>query len=44
VTGARKLQVVSRGVAGLTGSLPARLMQPWARAPIHTVWRHSEVQ
>jgi phytoene synthase len=44
VTGARKLQVVGRGVARLTGSLPARLMQPWASAPIHTVWRHSEVQ
>lgn len=44
VTGARKLQVVGRGVARLTGSLPARLMQPWAPAPIHTVWRHSEVQ
>jgi phytoene synthase len=44
VTGPRKLWVILGGVLHVTASMPARLMRPWSAAPIHRVWRHSELR
>jgi 15-cis-phytoene synthase len=44
VKGPRKLWVILRGVFHVISSTPARLMRPWSAAPIHRVWRHSEVR
>lgn len=44
VTGARKLWVILFGVLRVIASIPARLMRPWSAAPIHRVWRHSELR
>jgi phytoene synthase len=44
VTGARKLRVIFGGTLQVIASLPGRLMRPWSAAPIHRVWRHSEVK
>lgn len=44
VTGARKLWVILFGVLHVIASIPARLMRPWSAAPIHRVWRHSELR
>jgi 15-cis-phytoene synthase len=43
VTGPRKFWVILGGVLHVIASMPARLMRPWSAAPIHTVWRHSEL-
>jgi phytoene synthase len=44
VTGPRKLWVILGGVLHVIASMPARLMRPWSAAPIHRVWRHSELR
>jgi phytoene synthase len=44
VTGARKIRVVLRGVARLFGSVPARVTEPWAPAPLRIIWKFSNVQ
>ena len=44
VTGPRKLWVIFGGVLHVIASMPARLIRPWSAAPIHRVWRHSEVR
>jgi phytoene synthase len=44
VTGARKLRVVTRAILGLIRSLPARVAQPWAPAPLRVIWKYSDVQ
>ena len=44
VTGFRKLWVILGGVLNVIASIPARLVRPWSAAPIHRVWRHSELR
>ena len=44
VTGRRKLWVILGGVLHVIASMPARLIRPWSAAPIHGVWRHSELR
>ena len=44
VTGGRKLWVIIGGVLQVIASIPLRMMQPWSAAPIHMIWRHSEVR
>jgi 15-cis-phytoene synthase len=44
VTGRRKLWVMFGGVLEVIASMPARFIRPWSAAPIHTVWRHSELR
>jgi hypothetical protein len=44
VTGARKIWVVLRAVAGLIRSVPARWFQPWSPAPLRAIWKASNVQ
>jgi phytoene synthase len=44
VTGPLKIWVVSRGVLGLTRSVPGRLWQPWSPAPLRMVWKYSNVE
>ena len=44
ITFARKLWVILCGVLHVIASMPARLMRPWSAAPIHRVWRHSELR
>jgi phytoene synthase len=44
VTGVRKLWVVMRAVLSLIRSLPARIAQPWAPAPLRVIWKYSNVQ
>jgi hypothetical protein len=36
--------VIFGGMLQVIASLPGRLMRPWSAAPIHRVWRHSEVK
>jgi phytoene synthase len=44
VTGVRKLWVVMRAVLSLIRSLPARIAQPWAPAPLRVIWKYSNIQ
>jgi 15-cis-phytoene synthase len=44
ITFARKLWVILCGVLHVIASMPARLMRPWSAAPIHKVWRQSELR
>jgi phytoene synthase len=44
VTGARKLWVVAGAILSLIGSLPARMLRPWAPAPLRVIWKYSDVQ
>lgn len=44
VTGARKSLVVLRGILGLLRSVPARLLQPWTPAPLHSIWKASNIR
>jgi len=44
VTGARKLWVVFRALAGLLPSAPARLLRPWSPVPLRLIWKASNVQ
>jgi phytoene synthase len=39
----RKVMMIARGLGQLLLSLPARIAKPWSPAPIHNVWRYSEV-
>lgn len=39
----RKVLMIARGLGRLLRSLPARIATPWSPAPIHNVWRYSEV-
>ena len=43
LSGPRKVLMMARGLGQLLGSLPARIAKPWSPAPIHNVWRYSEV-
>jgi phytoene synthase len=44
VTGARKLRVVMRAISKLISTVPARIAQPWAPAPLRLIWKSSNVQ
>ncbi len=44
VTGPRKIRVVSCALLGLLRSAPARVIKPWAPAPLRVVWKASNVQ
>lgn len=44
VTGARKHWVIMGGVLQVIASIPLRVMRPWSAAPLHMIWRHSEVR
>jgi phytoene synthase len=44
VIGARKFWVVLRGILTLLRSVPARLFEPWAPAPLRVVWKASNMQ
>jgi phytoene synthase len=44
VTGARKIRLVLWGILGLLRSVPARLLRPWAAAPLRVVWKASDIQ
>jgi len=44
VTRPRKLCAMLGGVFNVIASIPARLTRPWSAAPIHRVWRHSELR
>jgi 15-cis-phytoene synthase len=43
VSGKRKILAVLRGVAGVLGSVPARVLEPWTAQPLNAVWKYSNM-
>jgi phytoene synthase len=44
VTGARKLRVVVRAILSVSRSVSARIVRPWAPAPLRVIWKYSNIQ